>query len=362
LLRNIDCKVVQRICLSGKTSFCKEIRILAALRYIAAEEETLHNLRDQSGMSKEEMSKTLTAFVDALLATYEESWLRLPMHKEVHTSYSRRGFAGCIGCIDCTHMKWPGCPAAWRYHFQGPKEPTPAIVMEAVVDGNLYCWSLQAERPATNNDITVLQYSPLMNSLLDGKIPEEQFSFNLAGETFHQPYVLGDGIYPKWPVIVRPLGYAKPGSNEAHFSDCQDRVRKDVERFFGVLKGRFRILRGGIAHHQWQTATKICKACVILHNMIVDWQIQRKQMGDIQDYESIVDEFNQGDESMSNATERQSGYVTNDCGHNRGEDDPVTPPSSNAFTSVFRRFTTNQREHRHLMKALVRHICESCGM
>jgi hypothetical protein len=50
----------------------------------------------------------------------------------------------------------------------------------------------------------------------------------------------------------------------------KEEVRKDVERAFGVLQARFTIVWGPA--HLWdiETLAYIVKACVIMHNMIIE--------------------------------------------------------------------------------------------
>jgi hypothetical protein len=76
-------------------------------------------------------------------------------------------------------------------------------------------------------------------------------------------------IDPKWAVFVSgipdPVGEAKQ-----LFTKMQEAIRKDVERGFGVLQLRFAITK--YPSRKW-TSEKICtilKACVIMHNMIVE--------------------------------------------------------------------------------------------
>ena len=54
------------------------------------------------------------------------------------------------------------------------------------------------------------------------------------------------------------------------FAERQESVRKDVERAFGVLQARFTIIRGPARNMDKGELGMIMKACVILHNMIVE--------------------------------------------------------------------------------------------
>lgn len=55
-------------------------------------------------------------------------------------------------------------------------------------------------------------------------------------------YLLADEIYPHWPLISRPMGET-PDAYARKYSKQQEEVRKDVERFFGILQSSFEILR-----------------------------------------------------------------------------------------------------------------------
>lgn len=54
-------------------------------------------------------------------------------------------------------------------------------------------------------------------------------------------YFLGDGIYPEWCNFVRPIHDVPVGPQNA-YKKAQEGTRKNIERLFGVLQGRFRIL------------------------------------------------------------------------------------------------------------------------
>ena len=82
-------------------------------------------------------------------------------------------------------------------------------------------------------------------------------------------YYLADGIYPSWPVFMK--GVPVP-QTEKHrfFSQRQASLRKDVECAFGLLKKRFNILAIPGRSYSQRTLGLIMRACIILHNMIID--------------------------------------------------------------------------------------------
>jgi hypothetical protein len=60
---------------------------------------------------------------------------------------------------------------------------------------------------------------------------------------FNELWFLVDGIYPALARFVKPLSVPL-NDDEALFSLWQESKRKDIERFFGVLKKSFTYLLG----------------------------------------------------------------------------------------------------------------------
>ncbi|GKE48708.1 ALP1-like protein isoform X1 [Tanacetum coccineum] len=90
-----------------------------------------------------------------------------------------------------------------------------------------------------NNDLTVLNNSPLFDDLLDGIDPVAPFECN--GVTFEKGYYLADDIYPQWVSFVKSFTVASSEKNVL-YKRKQKGARKDIERAFGVLQGRWRII------------------------------------------------------------------------------------------------------------------------
>jgi hypothetical protein len=99
-------------------------------------------------------------------------------------------------------------------------------------------------------------------------------SFELQTRTGHSIsingcYVIVDNGYLQWSTTVPPH---KRSSNrsELRFSQWLESLRKDVECTFGILKGRWRILKTGIRLHNTEIVDHIWMTCCALHNMLLD--------------------------------------------------------------------------------------------
>ena len=88
----------------------------------------------------------------------------------------------------------------------------------------------------------------------------------ILGNDYHVGYFLPDDIYPDWPAFIK--SFSNPfGAKRKYFSKLQEACRKDVERSFGVLQARWRIL--DIPCRLWNSDAMevVMKACILLHNM-----------------------------------------------------------------------------------------------
>ena len=104
-------------------------------------------------------------------------------------------------------------------------------------------------------------------------------------------YYLTDSIYPKWATFVQSISLPQ-GPKAALFAQHQEGVRKDVERAFGVLQARFGIIKNPARIWDKAKIGKIMRACIILHNMIVEDERDGYTQFD-------VSEFQQGEDNGS---------------------------------------------------------------
>ncbi len=117
------------------------------------------------------------------------------------------------------------------------------------------------------NDINILDRSPLLHQIYNQSQPEVKFKVN--GNVYKYPYWLADGIYPRLATFV--IGFSCPAHPvDKNFTLWQESIRKDIERAFGVLQARWRIIAQPARHWDREILDDVVKCCVILHNMIVE--------------------------------------------------------------------------------------------
>jgi hypothetical protein len=118
----------------------------------------------------------------------------------------------------------------------------------------------------SNNDINVLDQSPLFIEVLQGRAPSVQFHINRT--KYNMGYYLADGIYLEWATIVKSI--TRPQNDKDRmYAQRHESARKDVERAFGVLQKCWSIIRHPTRLWEREELADIMYACVILHNMIV---------------------------------------------------------------------------------------------
>jgi hypothetical protein len=92
----------------------------------------------------------------------------------------------------------------------------------------------------SNNDINVLQCSPVFAKLVKGCAPPVNYEVN--GRHYNKGYYLAHGIYPTWSTFVKTVSSPKL-PKEVWFAKEKEAARKDVERAFGILQQRFTVVR-----------------------------------------------------------------------------------------------------------------------
>ncbi|XP_071704217.1 uncharacterized protein [Rutidosis leptorrhynchoides] len=140
-------------------------------------------------------------------------------------------------------------------------------MLEAVASYDLWIWHAYFGPAGSNNDINVLNQSDLFKELLEDRSPPCNDTVN--GLSFTRGYYLADDIYPDWSTLVKSFkSTVEPKLSK--FKRYQDSTRKDIERPFGVLQGRWAIIKHPARQFYIEKIQSIMYTCVILHNMITE--------------------------------------------------------------------------------------------
>jgi hypothetical protein len=217
----------------------------------------------------------IAQFCSGICEIYEKEYLCAPTKwqtkrlSELH-QYAHRGVKGMFGSLDCMHTPWKNCPYAWQQSYKGAKGK-PTLVLEAVADYRLYFHHAAFGFAGCLNDINILNLSPLLNQFMDGNfenIEADAVPYNIGSQQFTQMFLLVDGIYPKFSRFVKTV--KEPATHQQRvFASWQESARKDIERAFGVLQGKWQAMARPILIMDLNTVGKLVNCCLCLHNMCV---------------------------------------------------------------------------------------------
>ncbi|XP_076943682.1 uncharacterized protein LOC143614003 [Bidens hawaiensis] len=198
----------------GKPGFMATQNITTALRQLAYGVGS-DMLDEYLQMTKKTGHGALNHFCRGVISLYKRRDLRRPTMYDIQRIYEvhgeKHGFPGMLGILDCMHVGW------------------------AMVVGS-------------NNNLNVIDQSPIIDDLIDGVGPPQVF---LQMEN------------------ISSTAYASPVSDkQKYFTNKQESARKDIERAFGVLKKRWAMLANPIRFWTREKITEVVITCIILHNMI----------------------------------------------------------------------------------------------
>ncbi|CAN6338303.1 unnamed protein product [Urochloa humidicola] len=280
----------------------------------------------------------LGKFVECVIEVFGEKYIRPRRADELEKILQEneaRGFPGMYGSIDCMHWSWKNCPKGWAGMFTSGTKGVPTMILEAVATKNLHIWHAFFGTAGSQNDIDVLNKSPLFIEAIKGEAPTVHYTVN--GTQYDMGYYLADRIYPEWAVFVKTVS-APQSVEDKLFALKQEGARKDVECAFSVLQSRFDIVRRPSRLWKQADVINIMQACVILHNMIV--KDEKEAIRDVLDL----------NESPSATIVLPPEVCTNDN------------PNPN-FAEVLRRNSAIKARptHRQLKKDLIKHIWQRYG-
>ncbi|XP_067614157.1 putative nuclease HARBI1 [Eurosta solidaginis] len=251
-----------------RTTFVpKALRMLSELHYFA----TGSFLRDVGqdfvcSLSKTMVSRSIKEVAHVIETELICSYIKFPSTVDEQDAvkqifYSATGFPGCIGAIDCTHVKIKK-PAADIENCYINRKGLFSKNVQLICDYNLPILAGNARFGGSTHDAFIWENSLCKDFL------ERQYS--LGANT---SWLIGDSGYPLQPWLITPFR-APTTTGQINFNFAHIRARNCVERLNGVLKKVFACLsheRGVLVKPEFAGA--IINACLTLHN----FRLQHRQ-------------------------------------------------------------------------------------
>ena len=276
--------------------------MLCALRWLGRG-WTIDDLHENTLINPETIRLFIQQFIIWGSTTLYDKYVKCPVStdelQDCEQEFDLAGLPGCVGSTDATHIIIERCPYKLRQLHMGYKLPFTARTYNLTVNHWRRILNTTSGHPARFNDKSLICYDHFVQTLKNGKYDDlhqfELYDYDENDEVVIQKYcgcyVIVDNGYLRWSVTVPPLKKTA-FRTEIRFSDWVESMRKDVECTFGILKGRWRILKYGLRTHSLMDADNVWKTCCALHNMLleVDGLASGWEHGVRSDYETELDE------------------------------------------------------------------------
>jgi len=230
-------------------------KILISLKTLASG-SFQNSVKDSLIVSQPTVSRCVNEFVEAVCKKANQ-FIYMPRTASERETikqgfYNVARFPGVLGCVDGTHIPIIA-PSEDEYAYVNRKN-FHSINVQAVCDFNMIFTDVVAKWPGSHHDSFILSSSAIC------------YRFEL-GE-YGNGWLLGDSGYGLKQWLITPI--ANPATTEERqFNNAHKKTRSLIERSFGILKSRWRILdhTGGTLCYTPEKVAKITIACCVLHNI-----------------------------------------------------------------------------------------------
>jgi Plant transposon protein len=155
----------------GKPGIAVDVKVLGILKCVAFGCSG-RAFMDYHQMAPNTFTESLKAFFHAIKADTElhATYMRSPDKADVKKITDQHlrvhGVPGMLGCLDCLHVYWKNCPVGWQGQFKNGRYKYSSVVVEAMVDPNLWFWHASIGHTGTNSDTNIWDVSPLLQAFL----------------------------------------------------------------------------------------------------------------------------------------------------------------------------------------------------
>jgi DDE superfamily endonuclease len=270
-----------RDCFGGKTSPI-ELLLLGALRYLGRG-LTFDDLEEYTAINEETHRQFFHKFIHFGSTALHDQYVKYPTNAaEYKTSrklYDIGGLTGAGFSTDATNVVMWRCSHNLRQANMGFKQSHPARTYNLSCNHSRRILYTTKGHPSRWNDKTLAHFDDFLCRVHEGKILQD-VTFTLyswsgpIGSTLEATQYCGawglvDNGYHRWACTQAPNKHSLLRTEE-RLSEWIESFRKDAECTFGILKGRWRILKTGIRLDGPEAADKCWLTCCALHNFLLE--------------------------------------------------------------------------------------------
>lgn len=339
--------------------------LLAALRYLGRG-WTFDDLAESTAISEDVVRVFFHKFIEFGSTTLFDQYVFFPKTVEEaerqSSEYAKAGLPGAVGSMDATHVLVEKVRHSLRQSHLGAKLNSTARTYNIVCNHRRRILSTTSGHPSRWNDKTIVKFDTNVMNLYNGEalndVPFRLYQYDSNGRVTQEDlvgaWILVDNGYHNWSITIPPLKHST-SRKEIRFSEWLESMRKDVECTFGIMKGRWRILKSGIRVHGLGKADQVWKTCCALHNMLleVDGLDEQWNSGVPSDWEGEAGLHDQDDagrfalgrlNNPGNAREYDSSGMGAAEDQQEEDENPVTPmmPLHEGTNQSIRRMSMKQ--------------------
>ena len=264
---------------AGKESSPIELLILGAFRYLGRG-LTFDDLEESTAISEEVHRSFLHKFIEVGSTTLYERWVRAPMNQqevEQHMyEFMLAGLPGAFASTDATHIIHELCRWNIRRAHIGFKSKHATRTFNLTANHRRRILATTRGNPGSFNDKTLILFDTFIKDIKNGTILDD-YEFELlemrgndvVAVKYKGVWIVVDNGYRNWSTTVPPYTNSVL-RKEIRWSEWLESMRKDVECTFGILKGRWRILKTGVRLHSTESVDRVWLTCCALHNWLLE--------------------------------------------------------------------------------------------
>lgn len=259
------------------------LMLLGALRYLGRG-LTFDDLEEYTAISEETHRQFFHRFIEYGEKVLYPEYVIMPQTAAEYETHQREfttgGLWGAGFSCDATNVIMWRCQHNLKQSQMGFKNTHPARTYNVSVNHRRQILYSTKGHPSRWNDKTLALFDDFLSGIHDGKFLQDvrfellKYGGNagnleeVVNVKYRGAWGLVDNGYHRWACTQAP---AKVNHllTEQRLSEWIESFRKDIECFFGILKGRWRILKTGIRLEGTVAADRTWLTCCALHNLLL---------------------------------------------------------------------------------------------